>query len=562
MAEKPPPPRVSGKTASGNGKLPEDPDCLPEIDSPRPKVQLPGNNRLLSDFASELGELLKEKGLYQRGGYVVVVKQQLDKKLNVFVPVLEAVTSQSLRTLVEKHLICWRLHESVRGKAIRFDQTMTDQDAKGVLASTQFLDRLPPIDRFATVRLPVMRADETIDQLPNGYDKDSATLTINNCDYSIELSFDEAKAVIDELLVEFSFAEDGGRSRAVMVAAMVGQFVDALIPRGALRPIPTYLANAEGAGKTLSAKCAILPVHGSVAVEGGLKDGAETDKVILASVIAGQSYILFDNCKGYLSSPTLEAFVSAAHWEGRILGQSKKARGENNITVFITGNNCTLSPDLRRRGLFVELTMPAEFPEDRTFEHTLDDHELLKMRPRILGALWAFLREWCEAGRPSPSRAHSSFPRWAEIVGGIVEFAGYGCPLMRAEIEGMVDTDGADMRKLVQAMHDLEADPQAFAEQHELPQALNGRGDDHGKGYSFEQLVTLCRDLGLFDALMSDVDNLDNLKRAARTTFGYILKRYRGRQVGGLQPLRFMVKGEGHSKRFFAVDQTHVGNGA
>jgi hypothetical protein len=73
--------------------------------------------------------------------------------------------------------------------------------------------------------------------------------------------------------------------------------------------------------------------------------------------------------------------------------------------------------------------MEQERAEDRKFQRILDDAALLAMRSDILAALWAFVREWNLAGRPKPSRAHSSFPRWAEIIGGIVEFAGFGCPL-------------------------------------------------------------------------------------------------------------------------------------
>ena len=99
--------------------------------------------------------------------------------------------------------------------------------------------------------------------------------------------------------------------------------------------------------------------------------------------------------------------------------------------MFVTGNGCTVSPDMRRRTLFVELFMENERAEDRKFQRELDEAALLNMRSAILSALWAFVREWNAAGRPKPSRTHSSFPQWAEIIGGIVEFAGYCCPLQQ-----------------------------------------------------------------------------------------------------------------------------------
>lgn len=72
------------------------------------------------------------------------------------------------------------------------------------------------------------------------------------------------------------------------------------------------------------------------------------------------------------------------------------------MTVLITGNGCSVSPDIRRRSLFVELFMEEEHAEDREFKRALDDRELLVLRSDILAALWAFVREWDIAERPKP----------------------------------------------------------------------------------------------------------------------------------------------------------------
>jgi hypothetical protein len=209
-----------------------------------------------------------------------------------------------------------------------------------------------------------------------------------------------------------------------------------------------------------------------------------------------------------------------------VLGVSKSFCGENNVTVFITGNGCTVSPDLRRRSLFVELFMEEERAEDRKFQRTLDDVALLAIRANILGALWALVREWDAAGRPRPSRTHSSFPRWAEIIGGIVEFAGYGCALEAAEIENAADTDGEDMRELVKLLV-------------------------AGQGVKFDDLVSVAREHGLFERL---IDAEGDLKPSIKSTFGKLLKRYDGRVFGGCK--RFVVAGSGHSRRFRVVTES------
>jgi hypothetical protein len=136
-----------------------------------------------------------------------------------------------------------------------------------------------------------------------------------------------------------------------------------------------------------------------------------------------------------------------------------------------------------------------ERAEDRKFRRTLDDGTLLALRPKILAALWALVREWNAAGRPGPSRTHSSFPRWAEIVGGIVEFAGYTCPLESAEIQRAAHTDGADMRELAKLL-----DPTPI---------------------KFDELVETARNHGLFERL---IGNEGNLKAPDKSAFGQMLQ--------------------------------------
>jgi hypothetical protein len=260
-------------------------DVATRLNSSKPKVELPCDGRLLSHFAAEIGAHLKTCGLYERGGVAFIVNQQENG--------LEVVTPQMLRTLVENHLVCYRIRRAGESE-ISLDRTMSEGDAKGVLCAQQFLSQLPKLEKMATTRLPVMRANGRIELLPTGYDFDSLTLTIPQCDYDETLPLTEARKRIDDLLREFCFA-DNQRSKAVAVAAMLTLYGIGLLQKGALRPVFIYLANAEGAGKTMLAKCAVSPVHGLVDTEGAPKDKAEIAKELLTAVIEARSYTLLDN---------------------------------------------------------------------------------------------------------------------------------------------------------------------------------------------------------------------------------------------------------------------------
>jgi hypothetical protein len=485
------------------------------LESDLPKIRLPGDNRLLSSFADECGQILKSCGVYQRGGLAMIVNDDRDG--------LEVITAAMLRTLVEKHLICYRVVDE-GATTIKFLKTMSADCAQGVLSSKQFLSHLPKVDRIATTRLPIMRANGVIELLPNDYDAQSMTLTLSQCDYYGLLSVKQARTKIDDLFAEFPFA-DSGRSKAVAVAAMVGLYASCLIDRKTLRPVFFYLANAEGAGKTLLAQCAITPTHGEAKIDSELDDRTETKKELIAALIEARPYILFDNVKGHLNSSVLEGFTTATRFSGRILGVSKMFDAENNMTVLITGNGCTVTPDMRRRSLFSELLMEAERAEERIFKRELDQKVLLDLRPQILGALWTFVREWDKAGRPRPTRVHNAFPEWSRVIGGIVEFAKYSCPFETAEIEDAADLDGAHM--------------------HELAKLL---GECKPEGLAFDDLVSLSREHGLFERIVGTDDV--PLKPAERSKLGKLLRRY-SRRI--FDEGRFIIDGKGRARKYYVT---------
>ncbi len=202
------------------------------------------------------------------------------------------------------------------------------------------------------------------------------------------------------------------------------------------------------------------------------------------------------------------------------LGSSKSFTGENNATVFITGNHCTVSPDLRRRSLFSELFIEAERAEDRQFARPLEVPQILERRADILSALWGLVKNWDDNFRPSPSRGHSSFPEWANAIGAIVEHSGYGCPMATPENDAAADIDGSDMRGLVTAICD----------------------GSSMKVVDFEELTETARTAGLFERFLAD-----EFDRGAKAKFASILKGYDRRLVGSC---RFTLIGKGRNRRF------------
>lgn len=107
-------------------------------------------------------------------------------------------------------------------------------------------------------------------------------------------------------------------------------------------------------------------------------------------------------------------------------------------------------------------------------------------------------------------------------MGGIVEAAGFGCPLETAHVTAAVDPDLEDMCALALAL------------------AV------HGSGVTFPELVAMARAGGLFDSIIGSVDD-GELGRSEKTSFGRLLTRYDRRLV---RDFRFLVEGKGKTRRY------------
>lgn len=267
------------------------------------------------------------------------------------------------------------------------------------------------------------------------------------------MSLEESKAVLDELLAEFPFADDG-RSKAVQVAAMLSLFGLRMLSRRAQVPMFVYTSNSQRSGKTLLAKTAIIPTMGSAAAQTLNGEDEELRKVLDAVVRDGVPYLLLDNLKRKITSPALEAFCTSASWSGRVLGSSRTFLLEKQTVVFVTANHAQVSPDIAGRALFVDLWIPDADPQARTVKRVIDDAYLarLDVRQKVLSALWGLVRNWDAAGRPRPERSLAGFEEWARVIGGVVVAAGYQDPLSRPQMDVAGDPDAIDMAELVKLL--------------------------------------------------------------------------------------------------------------
>jgi hypothetical protein len=357
----------------------------------RPKIRIPSDQRELIDFCRECAiELSKEDRLFRRDRNPVAINREKAR--------LDLMTARAMRSFSQRYIEFFKfktVEEDDGSKATRtVVKNIAAETAAALLESWDLVDKLPEIRRVNPTRLPAFREDGRIELLQPGYFPEQGIYTIDDgVQYDETLTREQAVGILRDLLKDFPFLTD--RSKAVAVAAMLTMFCATMLPKRALRPGFIYTANAPGAGKTLLAKFAIIPVTGSCALR-TLPRKEETRKVLDSFALDASIYILFDNIRGKISSEDVEAFITSSEWEGRLLGESARFRVDNVATIFLTGNDSSPSPDMAERCLFIELFIQEADSRDRIIPRVIDDTFLADpiVREQMLSALWALVRAW------------------------------------------------------------------------------------------------------------------------------------------------------------------------
>jgi hypothetical protein len=206
-------------------------------------------------------------------------------------------------------------------------------------------------------------------------------------------------------------------------------------------PLFNFSANVPGSGKGLLAKIPGLIVGISPAVQ-AVEQGSDAEiRKVLTSELAsgGGGWLILDNLRGRLDSPSLEAFLTCDYWTDRILGSSKKGKWRVRTAVALTANNLRLTKDLERRQVLIRIVSRTPEPELRNdFKiPSLPDH-IAQRRERLLWSLCVILQNWLAQGRPAGKHRLGSFERWSEAIGGLLDSAEIGSEFLATKRTAVV----------------------------------------------------------------------------------------------------------------------------
>jgi hypothetical protein len=398
----------------------------------------PGNKpRLLvedwnPDFTvADLRDLLAHAGkLYDRGVPVRVVFDQSQQGV-----VAQEVTPSILTQIA--HTVCRPYAISKRdgsARNIRLPRWLAE-----MYLSWRGDWRLPVLSGIATA--PLLRGDGTIGRSA-GYDAPSGMWSEKVPDLSGLVperpSKDESAAalrLIRSTFRTFCFADSEmmddlaagvpavdlsippGRDESAFLVGLL-----TAVCRPSLDLAPGLLVRAAqmsgaGAGKGLLARCICMIAFGRephAVTAGGTPE--ELEKRIAAELIQASPALFLDNLNDTaFRSNLLASAITERPARVRILGRSQMVTLNATAFVILTGNGLTVSEDLARRFIAVELDPRTEDPEARPFKNDIRT-EVMTRRNELLAALltiwrWGRVSAGFPAGLPL-----GSFPTWSQWV--------------------------------------------------------------------------------------------------------------------------------------------------
>jgi hypothetical protein len=411
----------------------------------------PARNKGLLNFCRALARAIEEVDaeIYNSCGMCVIpTTHRMIGEVEVARLSLKELSSHALKSEIQKYVPVYR-HTSKD----RTSRVLALEDARTILESPAFLDGLRPIRGICDVALPCGIADGELVAFREGYNPESGILVKTaGFEFAHDWSLERAVKYYRDLYSEFCFAPgDKRRSLAVAIAMNLTLFGYYLLSPNALRPVFLSDANQEGAGKTLLIKIALIGRYGNAVLSPMPANEDQCQKHIYSAARCRDGVVAWDNIKGEIQSAALEQAVTTVYLNARLLHTQTTQDVRHELIFLLSTNTGSITPDLRRRSLSMELHLANLKAEDRKIENWLDDDRLLKQRANLCAAAWAVLRNWVESGRPEPHKFLPGFENWSQVIAGAVQWAGFACPTSAPHAKGK----GIAINPRTQAIEDL-----------------------------------------------------------------------------------------------------------
>lgn len=278
----------------------------------------------------------------------------------------------------------------------------------------------------------------------------------------------EAKRlIIAEILADFPL---GALSRPeILEKALYGAGVPAVTNMMALillpfmremvdGPTPGHLLvkPAPGTGASLLTDVFSIIATGQVTPALAMPGNKDEMSKTLTSVLAnGQNIVFFDNINHSVDSGELASAMTAPTYQARLLGKSQTIEVDVRCSWVFTGNNVTLSSELVRRLIMIDLDARLANPEMREgFLHDDIRGWATENRGKLVWACLTIIQNWVAQGmKHQKDIVLASYENWSGAVGGVLKAAGLGGFIGNREAlkASSTDNEGDDIILLLEA---------------------------------------------------------------------------------------------------------------
>lgn len=395
-------------------------------------IILPGNGVTINACANKLfTRISKDKTLFQRGGAIVKVQASEDGNLY-----LHPITPTAFRSEIERfgHTFAWR---SGPGNIPVLKPTVCPEDMSKALMATEAANNLLlPISMITNCALLIERAG-CPEVLKKGYHRDMGGLLVTTGVEPARLVPQCSAWMLNWLIYEFDFQTPGDRARAFAMLLTPAMKMGGII-HGSV-PITLLEADLSQSGKTYFAKllAALYSEHPSIVP---LRNGGvgSVDESFAHVLVGGRPFVLFDNFRGRLDSPYLEAFLTAnGSFPARIPHCGTIQIDPQHYILMMTSNGVEITPDLANRACIIRIRKREGFQFRSYEEGDLLSHVRANQR-MYLGCVFSIVGAWLRWGKPISKIAEHDFRAWAQPLDWICQNFGFG-PLL-------ADHKGAQVR--------------------------------------------------------------------------------------------------------------------
>jgi hypothetical protein len=457
---------------------------------------VPHPGKLISEFAEELVSCVQDKNeLFFRQEAMEIVEVTNIKKDKDFFTGFVPIRPNRFITLIEKYINPGTYIFNAKKEQWEFKFKSISGDLANTLLQSQIIqDNLPKIERIFTIPIPILYEGK-LTFPKKGYDPRFKSFLDYNSPELIEMDIEIAKEVIESIVKEFCFQEPKDKTNAI--ASMITPFMRGLFSSFNVRtPLWIYIANRERAGKDYLAGINGILYEGysleEPPISMGEKDrgnNEELKKKILAAMMSGRKRLHFANNKGILNNSVLEAVLTAQKYSDRVLGKNATLTFDNEIDYSLSGNvGIGFTPDLANRSKFIRLFLDIEDANSRRFDNPDLHSWVQENRGLVLSAFYTLVKTWINNGMNKGKVPFTSFHEWSDVVGGIMESAGYDNPCSPDREALLIggDTDTSDMKRLFEICNEHWSG-ESWISKKEIKELVKSSGEDIFLYYNFEK---------------------------------------------------------------------------